>query len=172
MDANLLVTYDPNHSGKASEEAKAVLEEAGAKEKFLDSPVDGVFFLHVSEPKDVVRRLNEICRAEPEKFGYTFRWIPIEKWCSSDVDELAGEMKAINSKIGDDEKWKMELSKRGYDAHSSTELIRKLTDSIEKRNVDLKNPEKIVKIEIIGDMAGISLLNRDELLDVHKLKAG
>ena len=46
----------------------------------------------------------------------------------------------------------------------------KLTENIEKPNVDLKNPEKIVKVEIIGEHAGISLLYPDEILDVQKYK--
>ena len=64
----------------------------------------------------------------------------------------------------------MNLSKRNYEANTK-ELIVKLTDPIDRPNVDLKNADKIMQVEIIGKKAGISLLKKDELLEVAKLKA-
>ena len=48
-------------------------------------------------------------------------------------------------------------------------LIVKLTDVVDRKNVDLNKPKKIIKVEIIGKNAGISLLEPDELLIVPKL---
>ena len=49
-------------------------------------------------------------------------------------------------------------------------MIMKLTEVIDKPKVDLSNPDKIVQVEIVGKQAGISLLAKDELLEVSKLK--
>ena len=40
---------------------------------------------------------------------------------------------------------------------------------MEKKNVDLEKPDKIIKVEIIKDKAAISLLKPDELLKVAQL---
>jgi tRNA(Ser,Leu) C12 N-acetylase TAN1 len=42
----------------------------------------------------------------------------------------------------------------------------KLTDVVDRKKIDLKKPKKIIKVEIIGKDAGISLLTPDELLVV------
>ena len=59
MDANLLVTFDPTHKGKAEEEVKAALKEVGEEPEFKDSPVDGLFLLKTSkDPKELVKGLK------------------------------------------------------------------------------------------------------------------
>lgn len=168
--ANLLVTYDPSHPGKARDEAKILLEEAGESPEFTESEVEGIFLIHVGNPKKAVSKLRDMCRSDPERFGYTFKWVPVDRWCSSGMSEMAAAVGDLEKKIGDDERWKMELTKRRYDEHSTTELITGLTESVNKPNVDLKSPDKIVKVDIIGEKAAVSLLSADEYLDVQKLK--
>ncbi len=165
MDANLIVTFDPSHAGKAKEEIVSALEEDGEKAVFLESGVSGLFLLKTKNPKGLVKNL----RAGINRFEYTFHWIPVEKWCSSDLDALAEEMKEMDARIDPKESWKIDISKRCYEART-TDLINKLTENINKPKVDLKNPDKIVKVEIIGDRAAITLLDKSEILDVPKLK--
>jgi len=64
------------------------------------------------------------------------------------------------------EKWMMDVEKRYYDKHDYKELIIKLTDVVDRKEIDLKKPEKIIKVEIVGKNAGISLLEPDEFLIV------
>lgn len=165
-EANLVVTYDPAHAGKAREEVNAML--GSTKATFLKSDVEGLFLLDVSKPKEVTKKLNT--KANAKKFAYTFHWVPVDKWVSSKIADMQKAMKEMDSKIKPTESWKLDLSKRRYDAETP-ELIKKLTEPIDKPKVDLKNPQKIVKVEIIGKKAGIALLDKDELLDVPKLKA-
>ncbi len=167
MSANLVVTYDPAHAGKAKEEVKALLEGAGEKPEFLESGIEGLFLLKTKKnPRQITKQLmNE----DPASFAYTFHWVPIDKWVPSDMESMLEAMAEIDGKMDPGESWKMDLSKRRYEGRT-TELVMKLTESISKPKVDLKNPEKIVKVEIVGDKAGVALLNKDELLDVPKLK--
>ena len=75
-------------------------------------------------------------------------------------------VKSLVPKIGENEKWKMDLEKRHYHKLEYEELIVKLTDVVDRRKIDLKKPKKIIKVEIIGNNAGISLLEPGELLAV------
>jgi tRNA acetyltransferase TAN1 len=173
MDANLLVTYEPAHAGKAEEEAKSLLKTAGTEATFLESDVEGLFLVHTKkDPKEVVKHLVKECKNQPARFQYTFHWVPIEKWSSSDIEAMGHVMSEFDKKIDPSKKWKLDLEKRKYDKHRTIDLIIKLTDHINKPNVDLKNPDLIVKVEIIGDRAGLSLLKADELLNVPKMRAG
>ncbi len=168
MEANFLVTHDPTHVGKAKSEVEALMKEAGGAD-FVESSVDGVLLLKTHKnPKDVIKKLKEACEKEPGRFSYTFKWVPIEKWCSSSMNELEKVMKELNTKISENESWKMDLGKRNYEGNTM-DIIMKLTEHINKPNVDLKNPQKIIKIEIIGKNAGVSLLKADEYLDTQKM---
>jgi len=167
MDANLLISFDPNHAGKAAEEVKAFL---GEKVQFLDSDVGGIFLMKVDgDSKHVVKRVKKECESNPTKFEYTFHWVPIETWCKADIDSIAKEMKKIDAKMDPSKTWKLDLGKRNFKA-DTVELIMKLTEYINKPKVNLKNPQTIVKVEIIGNTAGVSLLDADELLDVPRIK--
>jgi tRNA(Ser,Leu) C12 N-acetylase TAN1 len=170
MESNLIISFDPAHAGKAQDEAEALLKEAGEKADFLKSEIEGLFLLKtISDPKKVIKKLTGICKSDPSKFVYTFHWTPIEKWFSSDMAKMQDAMVEIDKKMDPEKKWKMDLSKRQYEGNT-TSLIMKLTEKIGKPKVDLKDPDVIVKVEIIGEKAGISLLNTDEYLNVPKIK--
>lgn len=168
-EANLIVTYDPAHAGKAGEEVKSHLESQNEKPEFLKSDVDGLFLVKTKKnPKELTKSLNT--KKNAKNFSYTYHWIPVDKWTTSKIEDMKKVMKELDSKMDPKESWKLDLGKRHYEA-KTTDLILKLTENIDKPKVDLKNPKKIVKVEIIGKKAGISLLDASELLDVPKLKA-
>ena len=73
-------------------------------------------------------------------------------------------IKSLVPKIKKDEKWMMDIEKRYYDKMDYKELILKLTDVVDREKIDLKKPKKIIKVEIVGKDAGISLLEPDEML--------
>lgn len=168
-EVNFLVTYDPAHTGGAKKEVESVLKEVGADFEMLESNIQGLLQLHVEQPKVIVKKLIALCKSNPEKFKLTFHYVPVDEWVESSIEKMQEITKKIGEKIKDEEKWKMNLNKRQYGG-DSRELIIKLTDPIEKPNVDLNNPDKIIQVEIIGERAGISLLDKDELLEVSKLK--
>ena len=170
MDANLLVTYDYVHKQKAEQETRALLKEVGEEAKFIDSGVDGVFLLRVDNGKKVVKQLYCLCKTDPSRFNYTFNWIPIEKWCSSEIGEIGSVMKEFNKKMDPEKKWKMGVVKRYYDKMKTMDIVMALTKHIEKPKVDLDNPDVIIRVEILGERAGCSLLNKDELLNVPGMK--
>ena len=172
MEANLLISYDPTHAGKAQAEIEAVFSDVGEKPEFLKSDIEGLFLMKTkSDPKELVKKASEICKKDSSKFECTFHWVPIDKWVKSSVSDMQKVMKDINNKLNPEESWKLDLNKRQYEG-KTTDLIMQLTENIDKPKVDLSNPQKIVKVEIIGKKAGISLLDPSEILDAPRIKAG
>ena len=167
--ANLLITFDPNHAGSAQTEVVAVCDRVGIKPQFLKSDVEGLFKIKAADAKKLVKQLRELCYGEPELFSATFHYVPIEKWCSSKLEDMKKVVKTFVPGIGAQERWKMQLNKRHFEGES-TEIILKLTEVVERSNVDLTSPEKIIQVEIIGNQAGVSLLKPDEYLNVPKMK--
>jgi len=135
------------------------------KAKFLKSETDGVFKLRVGNARKIVKSLNKL-KSKKGMFEHTFHWVPIDKWVSTNVKALQKVIKNLQKGIKKTEKWKMDLHKRHFGQMHSTELIMKLTEVVDKPKVDLNNPQKIIEIQIMGKKAGLSLLNKDEILDV------
>ncbi len=167
---NLLVTYDPNHAGLAKEEITSVLKQLNTTPEFLKSEIEGLFQITIKEPKETVKKLVEICKKDPTMFRITFHWVPVDNWCKSTIEDMQKTIKALVKGIDEEDKWKMDIAKRCYEKYHTTELIMKLTEVVDKPKVDLKNPDKIIRVDIIGNDAGISLLNKDEILNIPALK--
>ena len=166
MNVKLIVTYDPAHQKSCGESLKNVMDSIGAKPKFLKSKYSGIFLIELSKPKEVVKMLIKLSKKDQGIFGKTHRYIPVDKWVSSKVPDMQKAIKSLVPKIGENEKWKMDLEKRHYHKLDYQELIVKLTEVVDRRKIDLKKPKKIIKVEIIGTHAGISLLEPGELLMV------
>ncbi len=167
VEANLLVTHEPSHAGSAKEEIEKALKAIKQKAKFLKSDVEGVFKLRVGNAKKLVKSLQKL-KSKKRMFEHTFHWVPIEKWINANVKSLQKEIKKLQNSIKKTEKWKMDLHKRHFEM-SSTELIIKLTEVVDKPKVDLENPQKIIEVQIMSKKAGLALLNKDEILTIkHK----
>jgi tRNA(Ser,Leu) C12 N-acetylase TAN1 len=170
-DANLLITYDPAHSGKAEDEAKTLLKSVGEDAKFLKSDVEGVFLLRTKkDPKELTKALHKSGKANPSQFGYTYHWTPIDEWIKTDLSAIGKALKAFDKKMDPAKSWKLDLAKRHFDKVGTSELILKLTENIDKPKVDLKTPQIVVKVEILGKKTGLALLAADEIVDTSKLK--
>ncbi|MDD3628182.1 MAG: THUMP domain-containing protein [Candidatus Humimicrobiaceae bacterium] len=166
MDVKLLITYDPAHLESSREKAENLFKEINVKPEFLKSKYSGIFLVNVPEPKEIVKKLKKILKKDRDLFGRTHRYIPIDRWVKSTVPDMQKAIKSLVPGIKKDEKWMMDLEKRYYNKLDFKELIMKLTDVVDREKIDLKKPEKIIKVEIVGDNAGISVLKPDEILVV------
>lgn len=162
-DGNLIVTFDPSHMQSAKAEVIALLKEMKEAAKILKVE-DGIAELKVKDAKKLVSSLSKMKKT---KFEYTFHWVPVDKWAKAAVSDMQKVIKDVAKDIKDSEKWKMDLSMHKTKLEGKG-LILKLTEVIAKPKVDLENPEKIVKVEIIGNKAGIALLKKGELFNSVK----
>lgn len=169
---NLLVTYDMQNRRESKEEVLWVLGKMGEEEpRFLSSRARGIFLIVTSQdPKEITAKLKQLCKDEPDNFWYTYNYIPIDVWCSSDLDEMEENVKKLSKGIKEDETWRMTVNKRFYNQYHTLEIIEILAENI-NRKVDLENPQKIIQIEIIGKQAGISLLEPSDIFSVSKVKS-
>lgn len=161
--ANLLVTFDPTHAESAKKEIEGLIKEVKGKADIL-SCEEGLAEVSAGDARKVVLALGKL---KKDKFKHTFHWTPIDHWCKATIPEMQKVIKGLVKDINAKEKWKMDLGRRKTKEHER-DLIIKLTDVVDRPKVDLSNPDKIIKVEIIGDKAGIALLKKGELLTVVK----
>lgn len=161
LEPNLLITFDPVHEESAKLEIDAAVKETGKKAEIVKTE-DGLAELNTENARELIKALKTVDKG---KFNYTFYWWPVDEWCKSKIEDMQKCIKKIQEGIKADEKWKMDLAKRKEKQEYPKDLIIKLTDAVDKPKVDLKNPDKIIKVEIIGDKAAISLLAPEEIFN-------
>lgn len=168
--ANMIVTFDPNHRGTAELELREVLKQAGEKPQIGQTEVEGLFKAAVSNARAAAAKIRNLCQSNPNLFSVTHHYTPIDSWCQSEVSAMQKLIRSASAGIGQNEKWKMGLNKRHWDKLEGVQLIIKLTEVVDRKNVDLDSPDKIVQVEIIGKEAGVALLTPKDIADIAREK--
>jgi tRNA acetyltransferase TAN1 len=168
-DFNLLVSYSWGVYGRAKREIVQVLETLGDEGPVVKRTIaEGIIGVKTSlDSREVVRGLRRLFNEDPFVFQYTLKWVPVDLWTLSDMDSMKEAVRKLRNGIREGERWRMTVEKRRYSQHHKIEIIRELADLIEEK-VDLENPEKILRVDIIGRYAGISILTPQEVFSVTK----
>ena len=74
----------------------------------------------------------------------------------------------MSDQILDEETYRISIEKRNSNV-SSKEIITKIADKI-KNKVSLEFPDKVLLIEILGNITGISILKKSDILSIEKTK--
>ena len=77
-------------------------------------------------------------------------------------------MPQIRGRMSSGQRWRMTVEKRRYDLFHKLDIIKALAELVEAK-VDLKNPDKIPRVDIIGGHAGLSVLSPDEVSSTTKM---
>jgi len=169
-DFNLLATTSRGTEDYACSELWYLLREIGDSAPTVDkSGVSGLIVAKTAfNPFDVIEKLRQILRERPYEFRYTLRIIPIEKVVRTDLGEIQRVTTELSLKIGKNETFRVTVEKR-FAETSTKDIIETAAANIE-REVNLNNPDKILLIEVIGGLTGVSVIKPNEILAVMKEK--
>ena len=167
---NLIVTCARNLEWEAEEEIIDILDELGDPDiKISVSNMSGIITIQTKlDPIEVVRKMKEILLDEPWSIRYCLRVIPIQKIVETNLEKIQECISSISNKIEDDESYRILIEKRNSDI-SSKEIITNIANQI-KNKVSLDFPDKIILIEILGIVTGISLIKKSDILSLEKTK--
>jgi len=163
-DFNMLVSYPWSQYAKAKKEIQNIMKRLGEEKPFVTRTIaEGILGVKTCQkPREVIHALQRMLNEDPTIFQYTSKWVPIELWTYSDIDSLKKAADQLKTEIHVGEKWRITLEKRRFTKYHKIEIIRSIAELIDEK-VDLKNPDKILYIEIIGKYAGIAILRPDDL---------
>jgi len=169
-DFNLLATTSRGNEDDACSELWYLLGEIGDSAPTVDrTGVSGLIAAKTAfDPFDVITEFRKILHERPYEFRYTLRIIPIEEVVRTDLGEIQRAAMKLSSKIGEDETFRVTVEKR-FTETSTRDIIENAAANIE-RKVDLNNPDKILLIEVIGGLTGVSVIKQKEILAVMKEK--
>lgn len=169
-DFNLLVTTTRGNEADVCSEIWYLLGEIGDNSTNVDKTgVSGLIVAKSSfAPLEAIERLRDILRERPYEFRYSLRIIPIQKVTRTDLGEIGDIVKQLAAEIGETETFRITVEKR-FTQMSSKNIVESAA-AIIQREVDLINPDKIVLIEVIGGITGISVLKPSDIISTIKEK--
>jgi len=169
-DFNLLATTSRGNEDEAYSELWYLLGEIGDTAPTVDKTgVAGLIAAKTTfNPFDVIEGFRKILHERPYEFRYTLRIIPIEKVVRTNLGEIQRAATTLSSKIAKGETFRVTVEKR-YTETPTRDIIEAAAANIE-RGVDLNKPDKILLIEVIGGLTGVSVIKPDEILAVVKEK--
>jgi tRNA acetyltransferase TAN1 len=167
QDFNLLISTSRRNERNACSEIWYLLKEVG--DKTSEATATGIIGLTVAktslDPKEVVRKLRDIVREKPWEIKYVLKVVPVEKLVPATIEDISKATIQLSEQIHEGEKFRVTVEKRRSNL-SSREVIEAVAKNV-KRKVDLENPDRIMLIEIVGQKAGVSVLERDDILSVE-----
>jgi len=168
-DFNLLISYLRGTYSRARGEIRDILKRLGDEEPLIKRTfAEGIIGLKTQlDPRKIIEEVRRLFERDPFLFQYTLKWVPVDLWTYSDMDSMKEGIVKLEKGIRVDEKWRMTIEKRRYTQFHKDEIIRELAELVDKK-VDLENPDKILRIDIIGKYAGMSLLKPRDIFSVAK----
>lgn len=169
-DFNLLATTSRGNENDACSELWYLFGQIGDSAPTVEKTgVAGLIAAKtVFNPFEVIAKFREILHERPYEFRYTLRVIPVEKVIRTDLGEIQRIATELGSKIGEDETFRVTVEKR-FTETPTEDIIEAAAANVE-RKVDLNRPDKILLIEVIGGLTGVSIVEPDGVLSVMREK--
>jgi len=167
---NLIITCARHLEEETGNEITDILDELGdSNVKISISNMSGILTAETTlDPIEVVRKMKEILLDEPWSIRYCLRVIPIQKFIETNVEEIEKTISSMLNQIQDTDTYRISIEKRNSNI-SSKEIITKIANKI-KNKVSLDFPDKIILIEILGIVTGVSILEKSDILSLEKTK--
>ena len=115
-----------------------------------------------------VHDLRALLKERPWEFKYTLKLVPIQSVSEAKLDIIQTTAVAMAEKIGSKESFRITVEKRHTGLTSKT-IIDTIAKQID-RKVNLENPDRIIMIDVIGELAGLALIKPDDVLSVEREK--
>jgi tRNA acetyltransferase TAN1 len=167
---NLLATTSRGYESYARAELLSLFEKIGDDAPSVErTGISGLIAVKtVLNPFEVVEQFRRILQQRPYEFRYALRIIPIERVVRTDLTEIEKAVAELGSKIGEEKTFRLTLEKRCTAIHSR-EIIERAAANV-KRKVDLAKPDRIILIEVVGGLTGLSLIEPRDVLSILKEK--
>lgn len=168
---NLLATTSRGNERPMINEILYLLKEelGDAEAQAAKTKIRGLIVAKTAlDPYDVIEKFRVILKERPYEFRYALRILPIEKVVPTDLIEIKQATTQLAERINENESFRVTIEKRFTTLHTK-DLIEAAAGDV-ARKADLKNPDKILLIEVLGALTGLSLLKPNDVLAVVKEK--
>ena len=119
--------------------------------------------------KEVMLKIKKILEKDSDFFQFILKIVPIDYVCETNLNVIKTFVeKNYPLYLNEDDSFKIELNRRKNENIERDIIIKSVAKLIHNR-VDLDNPDKILRIELLGNVSGISFLNpNDDIIIQNK----
>ncbi len=118
--------------------------------------------------EEVISKIKELLKTDPNFFQYILKIVPIDFVCETNVDVIKEIiLKHHKEYLKENASFRIDLKRRNNEIINRTQLIKVIAE-IFNNKVDLDNPDKIIRIEILGNFCGISFLQVNDIIKASK----
>ena len=170
-DFNLIATTQRGNERAAANELLYILKEqlGDPEAQAAKTKIRGLIVAKTTQnPFTVIEKFREILKERPYEFRYALRILPIEKVVATTLDDIKAAAAELAKKIAPTESFRVTVEKRFTTLHSK-DLIEAAAGDL-KQKADMENPDKIIQIEVLGALTGISVLKPSDIIGVVKEK--
>jgi tRNA(Ser,Leu) C12 N-acetylase TAN1 len=166
-DYNLLVSSSWWGRGAVAREIRELLGAVGDDRPRVEPTVArGLTGVRTAlDPRRAVAELRRMLEQTPRRFRFTAKWVPVDAWTAADIGALKAALPALRGRIARGDRWRMTVEKHQHVRHHTRDVVAALAPLIDAR-VDLAAPDKIVRIDLVGDRAALAVLAPSEILSV------
>lgn len=167
-DFNLLVSTSRGNERNTCSEVWYLLGELGDKNARVDvTPAIGLVVAKtILDPVDVVHKLRMILKERPWEFRYTLKVTPVQRVVQTDIEEIKKVSADLAREITAGDTFRVSVEKRHTDV-AGREIVEAIASGID-RKVNLEKPDRIVLVEVLGKLSGISILRPDDILSTER----
>lgn len=169
-DFNLVISTSRGNERNTCSEMWYLLGEVGDRGSNIETTsVIGLVVAKTKlDPIKAIQDLRTLLKERPWEFKYTLKLFPIQKVVEARLEEIEKAAVTLAEGIAKEEKFRITVEKRHTDL-SRTTIIDTIAKRIE-RTVDLDSPDKILLVEVIGELAGVALITPKDVLSIEKEK--
>lgn len=170
-DFNLIATTSRRNERPMSNELYYLLKEelGDAEAQTSKTKIRGLIVGKTTlNPFEAVERLRGVLKERPYEFRYALRILPIERVVPTDLEAIKAAALELAQQIGEAESFRVTVEKRFTTLHSK-DIIEAVAGEV-KRKADMEHPDRILLIEVLGTLTGVSLLKPTDELSVLKEK--
>jgi tRNA(Ser,Leu) C12 N-acetylase TAN1 len=173
QDCNLLVSFAWRAPGRARREVRSRLRALGDPAPVTVPTLSrGMLAARTTlDPRDVVRRLRELCQASPAAVRQTTRWVPVDVWTAPDLGAMGAAVAALAARIAQRETWRMTVERRAGAGLAREAVIDALAPLI-SAPVSLTAPDRILLVELFGDGAALAVLAPGDVFSAATVEVG
>jgi tRNA threonylcarbamoyl adenosine modification protein (Sua5/YciO/YrdC/YwlC family) len=113
------------------------------------------------DPFQIVKSLQELVKNEPWQIRYVLRLLPIELVVYTESKSIKNAAKKLALKIQSGDTFRITVERR-HTLMTSSDIIAAIAKEIDNK-VDLKNPDWIVLVEVVGGQTGISVIKPNQI---------
>jgi len=118
--------------------------------------------------RNVISNVKQILKKDSNFFQYILKIIPIDFVCETN-SQIINQLVQMHYKnyVFANDSFRIILKRRKNEQIERVNFINNLAKGIPNK-VDLEKPDKIIRIEILGNICGISFLTKEEIIKLQR----